>query len=86
MENKRPKCDCGSELLLNKYNTENNYYTITKDGNRKSKKQHHRSIPTYTTELKELFCMNCKNTYEILKQETDKPKYRRGKIKDDVPF
>jgi|LGVF01.2.fsa_nt_gb hypothetical protein len=86
MNDKRPQCDCGEELLLNRYITKNKYYTITRDGNRHSKKQNRIDLPNYVNEIKEFICPYCKNTYEVEKEEPSKPKYRRGILKDGLPF
>jgi len=86
MNNKRPRCDCGEELLLKKYRVENKYYTITRDGNRHSKKQNRIDLPNYVNETEEFICPYCKNTYEVRKEEPNKSKYRRGILKDDLPY
>jgi len=68
-ENKRPVCECGEELLLHKSYVENNYYTITLDGDRISKKQHHEdNLPEYTDEKIGLICLKCGNYYNVKKE------------------
>lgn len=68
MKKKRPKCECGEELLLHKKRIEHDYYTITLDGNRISKKYHDKDL-VETFELDTtLICEYCGNEYNVTKE------------------
>lgn len=75
-ENKRPICECHEELLLHKKRIEHDYYTITLDGNRISKKYHDNDlIDTFVLDCT-LICEYCGKEYELLRENNT---FKRGK-------
>lgn len=64
-EDKRPKCECGEFLLLDKSFTDHNYYTITRDGTRTSKKQHPDNLREHSNYNENYICDTCGEKFEI---------------------